>query len=154
MSSSVHFSDVVDGLLAEGLRVRFRARGRSMLPTVRDGECVIVAPVSAARVVLGDVLLCATRRGPIAHRVLAIARAADGARRFALRGDASLEDDAPVTDAQVRGRLESVERAGRSLSLVPAGGAVGRALLVAGLRLRPTLAAAARACAAALANAS
>lgn len=149
MSSPAYFSAVVDGLLAEGLRVRFRARGRSMLPAVRDGECVTVAPVAVARVALGDILLCATRRGPIAHRVTAIAHAADGVLRFALRGDASLEADAPVTAQQVRGRLESVEREGRVISLVIQGGALGRALFTARLRLRPALAAAARAVAAA-----
>lgn len=145
MSPSADFSTVVDGLLAEGLRVRFRAHGRSMLPTVRDGECVTVAPVHAARVALGDILLCATWRGPIAHRVTAIGRAADGVRRFALRGDASREADAPVTEPQVLGRLESVEREGRVLSLAIEGGLVGYALFTARLRLRPALAAAARA---------
>jgi hypothetical protein len=144
MSPSAHFSAVVDGLLAEGLRVRFRASGRSMLPTVRDGECVIVAPVRAAGVAPGDVLLCRTWRGEIAHRVTRIARAADGARRFELRGDASLESDPLVTDAQVRGRVESVERDGRLVSLSIAGGTLGRAVFTASLRTRPALAALAR----------
>lgn len=150
MSSSAHFSAVVDGLLAEGLRVRFRASGRSMLPTVRDGECVIVAPMQAARVAPGDVLLCRTWRGEIAHRVTRIARAADGARRFELRGDASLEADPLVTDAQVQGRLESVERGGRVLSLSIAGGVLGRVLLTASLRARPAVVSFARACVAAV----
>jgi hypothetical protein len=149
MSSSAQFSTVVEGLLADGLRVRFRANGRSMLPTVRDGECVVVAPVRAADVEVGDVLLCRTWRGEIAHRVTRVARAADGARRFELRGDASVEADAPVCDAQVRGRVESVERRGRSVSLSIAGGALGRALLTARLRSGPALVALARACIAA-----
>jgi hypothetical protein len=106
--------------------------------------------VQAARVALGDVLLCRTWRGEIAHRVTRIARGADGARRFELRGDASLEADAPVVDSQVRGRVESVERDGRVLSLVIAGGALGRALLTARLRARPALIALARACVAAV----
>jgi hypothetical protein len=146
MSSTAHFSAVVDGLLAEGVSVRFRARGRSMLPAVRDQECVTVAPIQAASVALGDVVLCSTRRGPLAHRVTEIGRGADGARRFALRGDASLENDAPVTESQVRGRVVSVERDGRVVSLLIAGGTIGRALFMRRLRLRTALASAARAC--------
>jgi hypothetical protein len=144
-SSTLAFAAVVDGLLEEGLSVRFRAGGRSMLPTLRDGEVVTVAPASAADVAVGDVLLCATARGPLAHRLVSVAHAraaAAGAAstlRLTLRGDASLECDAPVTAAQVRGKVVSVERDGRSLSLALRGGALGRGVWLASRRLRPAL---------------
>ena len=116
-----------------------------MLPTVRDGECVTVEPMASRPVALGDVVLCETWRGPVAHRVLAIDAMVDGGRRFTLRGDASLESDRPVTAGQLRGRLVSVERDGLVLSLLISGGALGRALFVASLHLRPVLAEAVRA---------
>ncbi len=87
-TNSEVFTAVVDSLLAEGLSVRFRAGGRSMLPTVRDGDCVTVAPVDARAVAVGDVLLCRTPRGPVAHRVASIGAQQLGARplQFTLRG--------------------------------------------------------------------
>jgi hypothetical protein len=138
------FSAVVESLLEEGLSVRFRASGRSMLPAVRDGETVTVAPARAAEVALGDIVLCQTRRGPVAHRVLSVERCANGERRFRLRGDASLECDDPIAARQVRGKIVSVERDGRRVSLMVAGGKLGRLALMAALRLRPAFFAALR----------
>jgi hypothetical protein len=126
--------------------VRFRAGGRSMLPTVRDGDCVTVAPVDPRDVAVGDVLLCRTWRGPIAHRVASIGAQPDARpRKFTLRGDASLDNDRPVTAPDVVGRVVSVDRDGRARDVAFPGGRVGRWLLTALLRARPVLAAAARA---------
>jgi len=138
------FITVAESLLSAGLSVRFRAGGRSMLPTVRDGECVTVAPVAARDVALGDVVLCETWRGPLAHRVVAIETGAS-ARRFFLRGDASFDRDRAIEAGQLRGRLVSVERDGRARGLAIAGGAFGRRLVFASLRARPTIVALARA---------
>jgi hypothetical protein len=138
------FSAIVHSLLEEGLSVRFRASGRSMLPALRDGEYLIVAPARAAEIDIGDVVLCDTRRGPVAHRVLSVERSARGEKQFTLRGDASLECDGPVTAPQVRGRIVSVERDGRRVSLAIRGGRLGRLALTAALRVRPALVAAAK----------
>jgi len=138
------FSQVVHGLLEDGLSVRFRANGRSMLPALRDGEYLIVAPARVAEVEVGDVVLCETRRGPVAHRVLSVRRRADGEEEFTVRGDASLECDGPVAASQVRGRIVSVERDGRRMSLAIRGGRLGRLAFKAALRVRPVLVAVAR----------
>ena len=127
--------------------MRFRARGRSMLPTVRDGDCVTVGPVDPRAVAVGDVLFCRTWRGPVAHRVARIdARQPDARpRQFTLRGDASLENDRPVAAPDVIGRVVSVDRDGRAHDVAFPGGRVGRWLMTALLRARPVLTAAARA---------
>jgi hypothetical protein len=132
-------------LLEAGLNVRFRAGGHSMGAAVRDGEHVTVAPIVARDVDVGDIVLCQTWRGPLAHRVQRIDRGATGVVRFVLRGDASLEDDRAITAAQLRGRLVSVEREGRALALAVRGGAFGKRLFVGALRLRTALVARARA---------
>jgi signal peptidase I len=107
------FGDLAAELLARGVTVRFRAAGRSMLPTLHDGDCLIVAPVSPREVAVGDVVLCEGRRGPVAHRVAAVEAAAGGRARFVLRGDASLENDPPIDEAHLRGRVVALERGGR-----------------------------------------
>jgi len=116
-----------------------------MLPALGDGQCLIVAPVRAAEVDVGDVVLCDSRRGPIAHRVLSVHRRANGEERFTLRGDASLECDAPIAAPQIRGKIVSVERDGRRMSVAIRGGRLGRLALTAALRTRLVLVAAVRA---------
>ncbi|HEX4403812.1 MAG TPA: S24/S26 family peptidase [Polyangia bacterium] len=110
-----------------------------MLPTVRDGEHLIVAPASAREIVRGDVVLCETWRGPVAHRVEAVETNAEGASRFLLRGDASLTLDRPVPASALLGRVVGVERHGRTLSVAFSGGDLGRLWMSARMRLRPTL---------------
>ena len=82
-----------------------------MAPAVQDGDVLTVAPVAPYLVAVGDVILCDTWRGPIAHRVVAIEPTATD-RRFVLRGDCSLENDRPIEPARLRGRLVAVERNG------------------------------------------
>jgi hypothetical protein len=108
---------------------------------VRDGEPVTVAPAAARAVEVGDIVLCQTWRGPLAHRVQRIDRDAAGAIRFVLRGDASLEDDRAVDAPALWGRLLTVERDGRLRDLAVRGGALGKRLFVAALRARAALAA-------------
>lgn len=123
-------------MLDAGLSVRFRAGGRSMTPTVRDGEYLIVAPVDAARVGRGDIVFCQTRRGPVAHRICRIQAAADNSKQYVLYGDASLESDLPVAAHQLRGRVVGVERGGKQMSLRLVGGILGRTAFMLALELR------------------
>jgi len=138
------FSNVASSLLADGFSLRFRPNGHSMGAAVRDGEPVTVAPAAARTVEVGDIVLCETWRGPLAHRVQRIDRDAKGALRFVLRGDASQEDDRAVDAAALWGRLVNVERDGRLRDLAVRGGALGKRLFVAALRARAALAARAR----------
>lgn len=133
------FSSIATSLLSSGISIRFRAGGQSMGSAVRNGEHVTVVPAGAREVRIGDIVFCETWRGPLAHRVQRIERAAVGAIRFILRGDASFEDDSPIAGGQVHGRVVSVERGGRTLDLGIAGGALGRRLFVAALRARTAL---------------
>jgi hypothetical protein len=133
------FSATVDSLIDAGLSVRFRARGNSMSPTIRDGEYLIVAPIDATQVAVGDVLFCDMRRGPIAHRVCAIERPSDRSLQFRLYGDASLDGDPPVAAGQLRGQVVGVERDGARVSLKVSSGSLGRAIFVLALHFRRSL---------------
>jgi hypothetical protein len=133
------FASVVEGLLAEGIGVRFRAGGRSMTPTIEDSEVLIVAPVAAADVGVADVVFCQTGARSVAHRVLSIHKDASRAPQLTLCGDAALEIDRPVTAAEVRGRVIAVERAGRRVDLEVTAGFIGRLAVVAAFELRRSL---------------
>lgn len=105
-----------DGLAAESLRrgnaLRVRARGGSMLPFLRDGDVLVVRPVGAPGVRIGDVLCYEPPSGGLClHRVIARRE-----RGFVTRGDALtyLED---VPASAVLGVVTARERRGRAVAL-------------------------------------
>jgi len=111
------FTDVSTELLRSGQGIRFRAPGRSMYPTIKEHETITVQPVAPSRIKRGDIILYRWEQGVIAHRVVRIERGAHGGSCFILRGDASGAPDEPVEQAQVLGKVVSVERDGRSIDL-------------------------------------
>src|SRR6266481_8117254 len=118
VSESELFIDLSTELLKLGHRVRFRPRGSSMHPTIKDSEVVAVEPVEPVEIARLDIILYLTVRGPIAHRVVRIEKRGENAASFITRGDASTSCDEPVEADQVIGRVVSVERDGRCINLV------------------------------------
>jgi hypothetical protein len=110
-----HFVDVSEVLLKQGYGVRFRAAGRSMRPTISDGETITVQPVSPPDIRQGDIILYRLQGGVVLHRVVGLEREQGKALLFTLRGDASGVSDEPVAAQQVLGRVVYVERNGRSI---------------------------------------
>jgi len=103
-------------LLCAGQRVRFRATGLSMDPTIRDGDVLTAEPVDPGEVRPGEILLYRTAEGVIAHRLVRCETA--GAQpRLVLRGDAGGTCDPPVSHGEVLGRVIAVQRRGRSRGL-------------------------------------
>lgn len=97
--------------------MRFRASGKSMRPTIQEGEMITLEPVKASGVKRGDIILYRSGKGVIAHRVTGIQERKEDSRVFILRGDASTSDDEPVHSQQILGRVIFVERDGRSINL-------------------------------------
>ena len=110
------FVGVLDEALRNGTLVRFRAEGDSMYPTIRNGEAITIAAISADEVVRGDVLLCRHDRRVLAHRVVGVTACGAG-RVFRLRGDAKAACDAPVSADDLVGKVICVCRNGRRVSL-------------------------------------
>jgi len=122
-SASKLLLDLTAELLSRGTRVRFRPTGRSMYPSIREGELITVEPVVPSDVKLGDIVLYRSQRGLIAHRVVGSSPAQSSVLgpHYFLRGDASLSCDKPVEARQILGRVASVERGGRAISLASRG---------------------------------
>jgi hypothetical protein len=117
------FATVVTGLLeasseSSGITasISFRAAGDSMYPSIRDGESIIVSPLHGDRIVRGDVLLCRHGDRFLAHRVVELSGVGPE-RVVRLRGDAKRDCDAPVAESSVIGKVVSVRRDGRTISL-------------------------------------
>jgi len=113
----VEFAELSAELLRRGNKVRFRARGRSMAPLIRDGDVLTVEPAGPETLRVGDVAL--HRIGGeqvVAHRVLA-RRAERGEVLLTTRGDALSGPHDRVCAEEVLGRVVEVERDGRVLRL-------------------------------------
>ncbi len=127
LSSHPLFVDITVDLLKRGHRVCFQTIGRSMRPTINEGEIITVEPVKPSLVKRGDIVLYQNPRGVIAHRVVGIKKRSDELRGpphhssliafFILRGDALGACDEPVKPQQIFGRVVTVERYGRPFPL-------------------------------------
>ncbi len=114
--------DLTTELLSQGTTVRFRPSGRSMYPSIREGELITVEPVVASDVTLGDIVLYRSERGLIAHRVVDHrTQSSVLSPHYFLRGDTSLSCDQPVGAEQILGRVIRVDRNGRSVALASRG---------------------------------
>ena len=103
---STLFGALIGSLLSEGLGFRFRARGRSMQPTIQDGEILHIRPVSAETLRKRDIVLFAEGKHFRAHRLVVV----DLERSvFRTRGDAGGPTDAPLCLEQILGRVVAKE---------------------------------------------
>jgi uncharacterized repeat protein (TIGR01451 family) len=102
------FEELSRGLLASGHQVRFQARGRSMLPLIRDGESLRVESVPPRRLRVGDIVVAKTPRGLRAHRLIFKDIKRDC---FLTRGDAGQESDPPISAQHIIGRVVLSTRA-------------------------------------------
>jgi signal peptidase I len=111
------FAALAGEILGRGEALRFRAKGASMRPFIRDGDLVEVRPIGATSVRRGDVVLFRAEGGrALAHRVV---RVVGDDRREALvtKGDSITWCDGPISREQVLGRVVAVERDGRRIGL-------------------------------------
>ncbi|MCE5311237.1 MAG: S24/S26 family peptidase [Acidobacteriales bacterium] len=112
--TSAALLDLMRAVLARGVPFRFRARGGSMSPFVRDGDIVTVEPAAAAPARTGDIVAFvepATQRLRV-HRVAATCGGA-----FLLKGDNVETPDGLVKPDGVLGKVVRVERDGSLVRL-------------------------------------
>lgn len=107
--------------------LRLRVRGRSMLPTLRPGDEVVVHPVTAEALELGDWVVVRNARGAFLHRYL-------GQRRgyILTKGDGHMGFDPPWPFDAVVGRVVEAQRDGRCFYRRAAGQLRRERLLTAG----------------------
>ena len=104
-TQSQAFGAIAAELVTAGLSFRFQARGRSMLPTIRDGEILHVQPVDTATIRVADLVLFKDGAGFKAHRIVQRRRN----DVFVTRGDAGLEPDNAIRGSQIMGKIIAKE---------------------------------------------
>jgi len=111
--TSAAFAELSAEILQAGAALRFRARGASMAPLVRDGDVLLVRPVTPGAVRVGDVVLCTLGSGAparvVVHRVVRRLAGPDGCQ-FMVQGDAVARPDGVIGEAQIYGRVTAIER--------------------------------------------
>jgi len=102
-------SSLLAAVTASGATVRIVAHGRSMLPSIRDGDALVVARAEGPPPLGAVVAIAAPPSGRLLfHRVVARRGA-----RVLVRGDNVLQPDGWVEIPAVLGVVERVERGGR-----------------------------------------
>lgn len=103
-SESSIFQLLTSELIAGGYGLRFQAMGRSMLPTIEDGEIVHVKPVAADMLRIGDIVLLRTGEQFKAHRIIR-----KRGQCFITRGDSGVDTDGEIRCDQILGRVIAKE---------------------------------------------
>ncbi len=102
------------GVLTKGACFRFRSKGVSMSPFIKDADVLTIAPVQGSAPGFGDVVVFThpITGKLIIHRV--IGKRADSYRT---KGDNAPEEDGLISGAAILGRVSKVERNGKYVSL-------------------------------------
>ena len=87
-----------------------------MQPLVRDGDILLVKPLSGPLPGLGDVVLCIPESDMVVvHRVIRRQLRSDG-HYFLVQGDQVAQPDGWTPLEQIYGRIEAIEREGSHIS--------------------------------------
>jgi len=98
------FTSIAYGVLGRGKAFKFKAKGGSMSPFIRNGDVVEVVPVKG-KINLGDIVFyCSSYRSPVVHRVIHRNK-----ERIITKGDSVPNSDQPVLSRKVLGRVVTVE---------------------------------------------
>lgn len=102
--------ELLSVLLTAGTEVRIEVTGKSMLPTLKSGDTVLVRKVAENDLRRGDIILFRGESGSLLlHRLIALERNSGGSILLA-KGDALRSFDARVTFANVLGKVCAVEK--------------------------------------------
>jgi phage repressor protein C with HTH and peptisase S24 domain len=121
--SGESLTDILRAVLGQGKPFRFRARGLSMSPFIRDGDVVTIRPLGRTRPRTGDIaafLYPGTDKVAV-HRIV---REKSG--RYSLKGDNAPGIDGSLPLDRILGKVTRVERDGAKVAL---GGRVGAAAI-------------------------
>ena len=104
------FAAIGEGLLKQGLAVRFSAHGQSMQPNILDGDSVEIVPINDRQLKRGDIALTCSDDGFRLHRVIGRDAATN---EIITRGDAGQENDS--LPSAVLGKAVAIERDGKRI---------------------------------------
>ncbi|TKJ44842.1 signal peptidase I [Candidatus Aerophobetes bacterium Ae_b3b] len=106
------FASIAQEVLGRGRALRFKAKGGSMSPFIRNGDVVEVVSVNG-KINLGDIILYRSSYGnPVVHRVIRRSK-----ESVITKGDSLPSSDQPVLSRQVLGRVVTIQKNGWRIRL-------------------------------------
>lgn len=106
------FASIAQEVLGRGRILRFKAKGGSMSPFIRNGDVLEVAPFKG-KINLGDIILYHSSCGsPVIHRVIQRRK-----ESIITKGDSVPGSDQPMLFKQVLGRVVAIEKNGWRIRL-------------------------------------
>lgn len=104
--------DLLEAVHEKGAAFRFKAKGYSMTPSIRDGDVITISPLKDIMPRRGDVVAFRHPERPqmLVHRVLHTQ-----ARKYFIMGDNCSEADGWIPAENLLGLIMKVERRGRPL---------------------------------------
>jgi signal peptidase len=109
--------DLAVGILEQGGSLRFVAHGGSMVPFIQSGDTLTIVAVNGPDLQVGDVALYRKDSGGVvAHRVVAIEGQVPGLSLI-MRGDAISGPGEVICREQILGRVQGVQRNGKTWKL-------------------------------------
>ena len=114
--SGESLAGLMRAVLDKGKLFRFEARGTSMVPFIRDGDVVTVAPLAGPDPRPGDVAAFVQpgTSGVRVHRIVKVE-----AGRYFLKGDNALDADGALPRNMILGLVVRLERGGRARPVGP-----------------------------------
>jgi Peptidase S24-like len=110
-------------VLGSGGAIRLQALGTSMLPSIWPGDILRIEHKAAKEIVPGDIVLVARDGRFFVHRLIEKHNS-----RWITRGDSLPQNDPPVAEAQVLGRVSLIHREAGVIVPKPRLSVVGRPL--------------------------
>jgi len=101
-------------ILGSGGKIRLRALGSSMLPSLWPGDVLTIEGRSCHAPVPGDIVLVLRNQRAFIHRVKE-KRDIGGSTQWITRGDAVPQHDPPVAASELLGRVASIQRNHRTI---------------------------------------
>ena len=106
------FTSIAQEVLGRGRILKFKAKGGSMSPFIRNGDVVEVVPLKG-KINLGDIILYRSSYGnPVVHRVIH-----RNTESILTKGDSVPNSDEPILSKQVLGRVAAIEKNGWRIRL-------------------------------------
>lgn len=113
---AIFIQDVSLSLLAEGIPVKIKLGGSSMLPFLHAGDFATVIPATTEELQPGDIVVFSISSKVIAHRVTMKSQQNDKILIFT-KGDSLKKPDPPLPASMILGKIISFEHKGKQHDL-------------------------------------
>jgi hypothetical protein len=106
-----HKLELATSLLRSGGRIRIKALGTSMLPSIWPGDTLLIESTLTDELTRGDVVLVKREKRILIHRLVN-----RSGPRWTTRGDAMPQNDPAVAAADILGRVSAIQRGGHVIT--------------------------------------